>query len=1064
MYFVLCVFCLCRTVQNSDVHTLLACVDDVTTGDVSQEDIDPQLYKALQIAQYSSQYLLSSRKVMKEKEAVLKMALKTFQEEEELLDLKLAKLRARDKALRREARDLDDLTVEYSSALREVNPKLVNRLYKTYQDKLRQPSPDELARLANEDLRNWEADDRSSWSPRGEEPRRRGGGQLRHRDDRSPDWSTDDQRRDYEGGSLEAKESWRTGRVVDLSTQRHRGEERTVLTAVERPGGGEKADQYGWSRGSTSSHHQQTTAASTMPNSSMAAWASVRDTREASRENVGNGKSSASDVLRPPEEKSSHLQQAGWKSTVEVSHKPGATAVPSRYGRRDENVAALLGDASTEDSDYDSAVERRRIEISGAKLQRLASKSEFVKQSSPPAQPMIRTLSMRPVAVSSDAAANIDSGKHAAARASVPSPPPSVPERSVPGPVDVVVVAGSTPPLRKPTVSSSVDVSDNTWSATTQTLKAAIPPVLQSTDMSTKTVMSVDSLTLPDIRQEGPAPASYQRAPRSSIDDLTNNSESYEAVDLSSFIQAARQYDTNRSFGSGSYGNDIGISERVISAESHHSTTREAIERQQSDDPDASLMVEEFDDSVHMDHHPVGHAQATVARVAHSTPSASTSTPGAAATPTPAHSQASLPPLSASKYTPKRDYTFQDHQEREQSSSVEYSVEGDSPFPNLSGGAKDYNRVMRQNNSHISSNNSSSRNLSNLQQSTNNSNLLNQSGAVSQNSNTSASYEFDTFEDEDDPFARGPGPRKTIEFSNISGASSDVDASKSILIDFMLPSESKDPNRGGGGCGAESKNFQPQQQYPQRDQSYDETDASGDIGMFSPLARPRSNGHLGRADDDEDDVLMGTTKISFGNTAGGGSHNFTRTGTGTGSGLGSHNNPTGQFEKDSLGGTGYSSHHDSRKASNFSPQFGSGGGGVERDQDTEEEDSIPPPTYDSIIGGTGGTGGTEESYNNLRASQASQSEDVSSYFDSSAAVDADASAPHIHAVESAVSALKGPAWQLGRAQVDAVELARALDVFVSAVRLDAQHARIYSEVSNFWIGMHLRTLIYNFYD
>ena len=82
-----------RTVQNSDVRSLLTCIDDITTGDISQEDVDPTLYKTIQLAQYSSQYLLSCRKLMKERETVLKTALKTFQEEEELLDLKLAKMR-----------------------------------------------------------------------------------------------------------------------------------------------------------------------------------------------------------------------------------------------------------------------------------------------------------------------------------------------------------------------------------------------------------------------------------------------------------------------------------------------------------------------------------------------------------------------------------------------------------------------------------------------------------------------------------------------------------------------------------------------------------------------------------------------------------------------------------------------------------------------------------------------------------------------------------------------------------------------------------------------------------
>jgi hypothetical protein len=82
-----------RTVQNADTRTLLTCLDDVTTGDVSQEDVDPFLFKTLQLAQFGCQYLLSCRQVMKDREKVLKNALKAFEEEEELLDLKLTKLR-----------------------------------------------------------------------------------------------------------------------------------------------------------------------------------------------------------------------------------------------------------------------------------------------------------------------------------------------------------------------------------------------------------------------------------------------------------------------------------------------------------------------------------------------------------------------------------------------------------------------------------------------------------------------------------------------------------------------------------------------------------------------------------------------------------------------------------------------------------------------------------------------------------------------------------------------------------------------------------------------------------
>ena len=45
-------------------------------------------------------------------------------------------IRAREKALLRESKELDGITTEYTSALKVLNPKLVSRLYHTYQDKL----------------------------------------------------------------------------------------------------------------------------------------------------------------------------------------------------------------------------------------------------------------------------------------------------------------------------------------------------------------------------------------------------------------------------------------------------------------------------------------------------------------------------------------------------------------------------------------------------------------------------------------------------------------------------------------------------------------------------------------------------------------------------------------------------------------------------------------------------------------------------------------------------------------------------------------------------------------
>ena len=56
-------------------------------------DCDPRLLKALNLAQFTAQYLLSSKKVMDEKKKIIQNALKTFQSEEDILDLKITKLR-----------------------------------------------------------------------------------------------------------------------------------------------------------------------------------------------------------------------------------------------------------------------------------------------------------------------------------------------------------------------------------------------------------------------------------------------------------------------------------------------------------------------------------------------------------------------------------------------------------------------------------------------------------------------------------------------------------------------------------------------------------------------------------------------------------------------------------------------------------------------------------------------------------------------------------------------------------------------------------------------------------
>ena len=66
-------------------------------GDISQEQVDPLMQKALHAMQYSAQYLVRTRAVLREKEELISSALEVFNAEDDLLDLKIAKLRAREK-------------------------------------------------------------------------------------------------------------------------------------------------------------------------------------------------------------------------------------------------------------------------------------------------------------------------------------------------------------------------------------------------------------------------------------------------------------------------------------------------------------------------------------------------------------------------------------------------------------------------------------------------------------------------------------------------------------------------------------------------------------------------------------------------------------------------------------------------------------------------------------------------------------------------------------------------------------------------------------------------------
>lgn len=55
--------------------------------------MDPRLLHAIQLAQYSSQYLLGCQEVLRDKSDLIDKALRCFDDEEEELDLQLAKMR-----------------------------------------------------------------------------------------------------------------------------------------------------------------------------------------------------------------------------------------------------------------------------------------------------------------------------------------------------------------------------------------------------------------------------------------------------------------------------------------------------------------------------------------------------------------------------------------------------------------------------------------------------------------------------------------------------------------------------------------------------------------------------------------------------------------------------------------------------------------------------------------------------------------------------------------------------------------------------------------------------------
>lgn len=570
------------------------------------------------------------------------------------------------------------------------------------------------------------------------------------------------------------------------------------------------------------------------------------------------------------------------------------------------------------------------------------------------------------------------------------------------------------------------------------------------------TVMSVDSLA-PLATHTPSIPSISPITPASVPSAFASNTQSYEGVDLSEFIQQADQTPQPGALG------DTGVLSRRsdgISARSSLDLYEEDFEPDSVESPvrrigsstvggvpsdgaeaaDESMLVEEFDDSVHMDHHPVKAKVAdkkAVIEIAHQLPNPNW--PG---------QSNDRPPSSATK---KQQHETPQRSERP-FTDPEYSMEGDSPFQNLSA-SKDYNRLLsnnRRNTSHISSNDS----------------RVNQSGV---SLTEDSSYDMSAFEDEDDPFGKSGSSQKNLNLTQRSGAS-DIDQSKSIMIDFVLPSESKDLQRQGGnqviGGSVTASSTGGGRKYV-------EEDISGDVDLFSPLAGPRhsqgrAGGLSGRDDDQDDDVLMGTAKITFGNTQEYGTGSFTP---------GQRFGQSDTFSRDSLGSgslrpNGGSGEHTpipvpnasqtpsalrgnrtkSTRLAPFSPveEHGRAQDASYEESDTgggeDEDESIPPPTYDAL---TRSAGGADDSVraSSISYSQAQSSVDVSSYYESTdAGQSTEDASMHIHNIEPEISVEDRPDWSLGRASMDLLEMASALDVYITAVRLDSQHTRIYTQV------------------
>ena len=113
--------------DKTDISSLLSCFNDIVHGDFSAEDVDSKLLHAVQLSQFSAQYLNASADLLRGKEKLLSSAVRTFRDEEDKLDLEIAKMKARNKSLLRESLGLDELLSQYSDLLQSLDPELAEK-------------------------------------------------------------------------------------------------------------------------------------------------------------------------------------------------------------------------------------------------------------------------------------------------------------------------------------------------------------------------------------------------------------------------------------------------------------------------------------------------------------------------------------------------------------------------------------------------------------------------------------------------------------------------------------------------------------------------------------------------------------------------------------------------------------------------------------------------------------------------------------------------------------------------------------------------------------------------